>query len=113
MILTGAASSVYAKAFSRSRQRVELLNAGSGLDNRFPRESCLAMVNRQEHELRGACHSETRTHPGLVENRLSSTFVAQVLGQQPQTQRADGFTAGRVYAQAAHQPPAPRLLRLV
>jgi hypothetical protein len=113
MIITGAAPSVYARASARPRHRVELLNACSGLDSRSPRESRRPTVNRQGHEPCGACHSETPTYPGMIESRLSSTFVAQVLGQDQRSNRADAGMGGRAYAQTAHRPKAPRLLRLV
>ena len=113
MIITGAAASVYAKASARPCHRIELLNACSGLDSHSPRESRLPMVNRQEQEPCGACHSETRTYRDLVESRLSSTFVAQILGQDVPTKGADASLGGRVYAQAGRKAPIPRLLRLV
>jgi hypothetical protein len=114
MIITGAAESVYARATARPRRRVELLNACSGLGSGSARESRLPMVNRRDPEGLAACHFETRAFPDIVESRLSSAFVAQILGQDLLTKRRDASLGGRAYAQALRdEAPVQRLLRLV
>ena len=111
--MTGAQESVYARGYFRPRARVELLNACSGLDSRSPRENPIPMVNRRTPGQASACYSETRVHPGLVEPGPSSTFVAQILGQDLVTTKPDADACGRAYARVvADQVPAPRLLRL-
>jgi hypothetical protein len=112
MIVIGAPESIYARGFFRPRARVELLNACSGLNSRSPREDRFPMVNREpSHETR-ACYSETHAHRGLVEQGPSSTFVAQILGQDLLTTTPDPDACGRAYARAALEQPTPRLLRL-
>ena len=112
MIVIGAPESIYARGWFKPRARVELLNPCSGLNSRSPREGRFPMVNREtRHETR-ACYSETHAHPGLVEPGPSSTFVAQILGQDLLTTRPDPHTSGRAYARAGREQPAPRLIRL-
>ena len=112
MIVIGAPESFYARGYFRPRARVELLNACSGLNGQSRRESPLPMVNREPPRETRACYSETYAHPGLVEPGPSSTFVAQILGQDLLTTRPDPHTRGRAYARAGREKPAPRLLRL-
>ena len=112
MIVIGASESIYARGFLRPRARVELLNASSGLNGRPPRESRVPMVNRELAGDACAYHSETRIDRGLVEPGPSSTFVAQILGQELVTKRPDADACGRAYARAGCEQPEPRLLRL-
>jgi len=112
MIVVGAPESFYARGYFKPRPRVELLNPCSGLNGRSPREGGFPMVNRETPNETRACYSETHAHPGLVEPGPSSTFVAQILGQDLLTTRPDPHTGGRAYARAGREQPAPRLLRL-
>jgi hypothetical protein len=112
MIVIGAPENIYARGFFRPRARVELLSACSGLSGRSPREGRLPMVNRGTPGDAGACHSETHIHPGLVEPGPSSTFVAQVLGQDLVTTKPHPDAFRRTYAHAGREQPAPRLLGL-
>lgn len=112
MVVIGAPERIYAQGYFRPRARVELLNACSGLSGHFPRESRFAMVNREAPGEARARHSETHVRPGLVEPGPSSTFVAQILGQDLLTTRPDLSACGRAYARAGSEQRAPRLLRL-
>ena len=112
MIVIGASESIYARGYFKPRTRVELLNACSGLNSRSPREDRLPMVNREPSRETRACYSETHAHHGPVEPGPSSTFVAQILGQDLLTTRPDPHIRGRAYARAGREQPAPRLLRL-
>jgi hypothetical protein len=111
MIIVGAPESIYTRGASKPRSRVELLNASSSLNGRSPRESRVPMVNRELRTDSGACYSETRGEHVLIEPGPSSTFVAQILGQELVTKRPDPDARGRAYARAADATPAPRLLR--
>ena len=113
MIITGATASIYARATAKPRQRVELLNASNGLDADLPRDTRLPAVNRRIQERPGACHFDTCFHARLIDGRLSSAFVAQVLGQDLLTKRRDASEGSRAYAQAGREAPVQRLLRLV
>jgi len=113
MIITGAATSIYARAGAKPRHRVELLNASNGLDVGLPRETRFPAVNRRIHDRPEACHFETFSHASLIDSRLSSAFVAQVLGQDLVTKRTDVTEGSRAYAQAGREAPVQRLLRLV
>ena len=113
MIITGAAATIYARATSRPRHRVELLNASNGLDVGLPRDTRFPAVTRRLHDQPDACHFETRSYAGLIDSRLSSTFVAQVLGQDLLTKRPDTTEGSRAYEQAGREAPVQRLLRLV
>jgi len=68
-------------------------------------------VNRGMPAEGGACYSETHVHYGLVEAGPSSTFVAQILGQELVTKRPDPDACGRAYARAGCEQPTLRLLR--
>jgi hypothetical protein len=113
MIITGTAATVYSRATARPHLRVELLSASNGLDRGSPGETRRPTVNRRAEERPHACHFETRCYPGLMDSRLNSAFVAQILGQDLVTKRADGTLGGRIYAQAQREAPVQRLLRLV
>src|SRR5262245_2670767 len=112
MIVVGAPESVHTRGYVRSRTRVELLNASSGLNDRPPRESPVSMVNRKSQVGTSACRSDTYTDHVLIEAGPVSTFVAQILGQDLVTKKLDRDACGRAYARAVEVTPAPRLLRL-
>jgi len=112
MMIVGAAGSVYARNVVRPRHRVELLNDCSHLDDRSARENQPPVVNARNHDRPVASRFETRDHLDLVEVRWSSTFVAQILGQESLTKTTDARRAGRVYAEAGRDAPVKRLLRL-
>src|SRR5688572_26792692 len=112
MIVIGAPESIYARGWHEARPRADFLNPGIGLNSRTPPVGRFPILNREtRHETR-ACYSETHAHPGLVEPGPSSTFVAQILGQDLLTIRPDADACGRAYARARSEQPAPRLLRL-
>lgn len=113
MIIIGATASIYARATAKPRHRVELLNASNGVDVGLPRETRFPAVNRTLHERPDACHFETCSHVGFIESRLSSAFVAQVLGQDLLTKSRDTTAGSRAYAQALNDAPIQRLLGLV
>ena len=112
MIVIGAPESIYTRGYSKPRGRVELLNQSSRLNGESGRESRVHMVNRKPRAEQTACRSETYTGHVLIEPGPSSTFVAQILGQDLVTKRPDPDVCGRAYARAADATPAPRLLRL-
>jgi hypothetical protein len=112
MIVMGAPESFYARGYFRPRVRVELPNPCSGLNDRSPRDDRLCMVNRETPREARAYYSETNARPDPVEPGPSSAFVAQILGQDLLTTRPDLNACGRAYTRAAHENPAPRLLRL-
>ena len=113
MIVTGSAANVYIRAAARQRPRVELLSPSSGLDMDTPRETHARPVNRRTPEPTQLRHFGTLPQDGLMQSRLSSAFVAQILGQNLVTKPQDPRPAQRAYAQAQKQEPAPQLLRLV
>lgn len=100
-------------SWAKPPHRVKLLNVCSGLNGHPRREGQPQMVTRRTHREETACHSETRTFPELVETLLSSTFLAQVLGQGQPTTRTDATLGARAYGRAHREGPAPQLLRLV
>ena len=112
MIVNGAPESFYARGYFRPRARVELLNPCSGLNSRSPREDRFPMVNREPSREPRACYSETHAHPGLVDAGPSSTFVAQILGQDLLTTRPDPHACERAYARAVSEKAALRILRV-
>src|SRR5215510_8066703 len=112
MITNSASLSVHARDFARPRRRVELTNACNGLNDQSRNESHQRTVNRERDGELVACHSETRPFPELVESRFSSTFVAQVLGQDSSAKRMDPGVRARAYARTRAERTAPQLLRL-
>ena len=112
MVTIGASLSVHARSFSKPRRRIELPNACNGLNGHSRQEGDRPMVNRRPNGELGACHSETRTLPELVESRFSATFIAQVLGQTTPVNRVEPGLGVRAYARAHRDELAPQLLRL-
>jgi len=112
MIVNGTAASVYVRAASRQRPRVELLSPCSRLDMDTPRETDARPVTRRRQDQPPPRHFETGPHAGPTLSRLSSAFVAQILGQDLVTKPQDPGPAQRAYAQAQRLEPAPQLLHL-
>jgi hypothetical protein len=113
MVITGTAANLHLRAASRQRPRVELLSPCSRLDMDTPQQAGARPVNRRRQGQPPPRHFETGPHADPMQNRLSSAFVAQILGQDLVTKRQDPEPARRAYAQAQRPEPAPHLLRLV
>src|SRR5262245_20393519 len=112
MTTVGTSLSIHARSFVKRRVRVELPNACNELNNGLRNEAEPPKVNRRADGELVACQSETRTFPELVENRVSSTFTAQILGQGSPTRPMDAASGARAYARARRDAPPPQLLRL-
>jgi hypothetical protein len=80
---------------------VEKPNASSGLNKETRRKTDLHLVNARTKTARETSHFETHCHAGPLQTGVPASFIAQVLGQFLQPQRAAPQPSVDLYRKAA------------